>query len=62
MYIKIKDVKLWSEDYFKIMDLLEQNGYSTKNENAYNDIVIDNLREEIILSEKNYYTAVEGEK
>ena len=37
MYIQIKNVELWSEDYYKIINLLEKNGYSCKDGNAYND-------------------------
>ena len=37
MYLQIKNVELWSEDYYKIVKLLEQNGFNMNNHNCYND-------------------------
>lgn len=44
MYIQVKNVELWSEDYFKIVKLLEQNGFDMKNHNAYNDRAFNLLK------------------
>ena len=44
MYIQIKNVELWSEDYFKIINLLEKNGFSAKNGNGYNDRAFNLLK------------------
>ena len=44
MYIQIKNVELWSEDYYKIVKLLEKNGFNMDNHNAYNDRAFNLLK------------------